>query len=85
MVPRMEISDQLRIDVRNAMKASGFESQLDLALSLEISPQYLSDVLTKRRRFSATLLQKVATALALEPKRARRWHRWGAIEAGWQI
>jgi transcriptional regulator with XRE-family HTH domain len=81
----MEIKDPLRLDVLKAAKSRGIDRHKDVAAALGISPQFVTDVLNERRRFSAELLKKAARVFEVTPERARRWQRLGATQAGWEI
>lgn len=81
----MKAAEELRLDFLRASKGKAFKTQQEFASALGISAQYLTDVLKQRRRFTPTMLNKAADVLGVNPVRAQRWQRLGAVESGWQI
>lgn len=63
----------------------GHITQADLASALGITPQYMNDILRGTKRLTPDLVNKAAGVLGVNPTRAHRWQKLGAIESGWQI
>lgn len=71
--------------IHRAAKAQGYTKQADLAKAMQVSPAYLSEMLSGRRTFSPAFLGKAARTLKVPPKILKVWHRQGALQAGWKI
>lgn len=63
-------------------------SQRYLAELMDISPQYLNDLLRARRGPTPELASKAATIFRLSPlskENRHMWHRLGAVQCGWEL
>jgi transcriptional regulator with XRE-family HTH domain len=81
----MKAADELRQDFLRASKGKAYKTQQEFASALGISAQYLTDIIKQRRRFTPAMLHKAAEVLGVNPIRAQRWQRLGAVESGWKI
>lgn len=65
-------------------------SQRYLAELMDISPQYLNDLLRARRGPTPELASKASTVFRLGDspigtENRRKWHRLAAIQCGWEL
>jgi len=76
--------DALLADVNKAVKSAGV-TQLALAEALDISPQFVCDLLGGRRKLSPGKVNAIGKAVGVHPVRWRQWQALGARAAGWNI
>lgn len=81
----MTPADELRAEIRRAAANKGMRTQGELAEALGLSGAYLTDIFKSRRRLTPEIVRRAAAVLAVQPARALRWQKLGALESGWQI
>ena len=81
----MTPAEQLRDDIRKTAFLKGFQKQNDIAEALEVSAAYVSAIFLGDKNSTPALVDKFVKLLEVSPSKARRWHRLGALEAGWKI
>lgn len=81
----MSAVDELRDDMVKAAAAKDVTTYKQMAKLLCITPQYLTDIMKGRRRFTPDLVRKAEDVFSAHPVRGQRWQRLGAIASGWRI
>lgn len=82
---RKSAETALRTSIREAAKANGFGAQIDLAKLLDVTPQYVSDMMSGRRKWGADRLKLLGSRLGLRREAVVAWHRLGAAADGWLL
>lgn len=73
------------VEMLSAVRSNAGYSQKQLAKSLGVSPQYLSDLECGRRMPSVEVINKICNWMDRGPIGNREWHIAGARSHGWNI